>query len=114
MTKQYNAIQLYYRILQYNVPKNSDEEVIMAQSTLSIRIDSDDKKEFEEFCDEAGLNVSVAINMYVKNVIRKRKLPFEVEADPFYNKQNMNRLANAVADAKAGKNMTEHELIEVD
>ena len=61
----------------------------MTQSTLSIRIDSDDKKEFEEFCDE-------------------------VEADPFYSKPNMNRLANAVADAKAGKNMTEHELIEVD
>ena len=35
----------------------------MAQSTLSVRIDHDDKKYFEEFCRNAGLNVSVAINI---------------------------------------------------
>jgi len=36
------------------------------------------------------------------------------EQDPFYSKSNMNRLRIAIADAKAGRNMTEHELIEVE
>ena len=36
------------------------------------------------------------------------------DPDPFYTETNMTRLRNAAADAKAGKNMTEHELIEID
>lgn len=87
----------------------------MAQSILSIRIDSDDKKAFEEFCNETGLNVSVAINLYVKNVIHKQKLPFEVEADPFFSQENINRLKKSIADAKSGKvALKEHDLIEVE
>jgi len=87
----------------------------MAQSMLSIRIDSDDKKAFEEFCNETGLNVSVAINLYVKNVIHKQKLPFEVEADPFYSQENIKRLKKSIADVKSGKaTLKEHDLIEVD
>lgn len=59
----------------------------MAKTTVSIKMDSDDKKAFEEFCDRVGLNISVAINMYVKNVLYNGKIPFEVEADPFYNQK---------------------------
>ena len=38
----------------------------------------------------------------------------EVSVDPFYSEVNMERLRSAIADAKTGKNMTEHELIEVE
>ena len=41
-------------------------------------------------------------------------LPFEVSVDPFYSKENIAELERRIADAKAGKNMHEHELIEVD
>ena len=36
------------------------------------------------------------------------------DLDPFYSSTNMERLKKAIADANAGRNMTEHELIEVD
>lgn len=85
----------------------------MQQATLSIRVNSEDKKNFEEFCEQAGLNVSVAVNMFVKAVIREQKLPFEVKADPFYSRENMERLEKSVQQLKDG-NGTEHELIEVD
>lgn len=85
----------------------------MQQATLSIRVNSEDKKNFEEFCEQAGLNVSVAVNMFVKAVIREQKLPFEVKADPFYSRENMARLERSVQQLKDG-NGTEHELIEVD
>ena len=86
----------------------------MALATLSARVDSDNKKEFEQFCEDTGMNVSVCINMFVKEVLRYHKLPFEVSADPFYSKEHMEELERRVADVKAGRNMHEHELIEVD
>lgn len=85
----------------------------MAQANLNVRIDSDDKKRFESFCEQTGMNVSVAINMFVKTVLREQKLPFEVKVDPFYSDANMARLKKNIADLNAGK-YTEHELIEVD
>lgn len=53
----------------------------MAQTTLSVRLDSVDKKLFEEFCNKTGLNVSVAINMFIKAVLREKELPFKVACD---------------------------------
>ncbi|MDD6571982.1 MAG: type II toxin-antitoxin system RelB/DinJ family antitoxin [Thermoflexaceae bacterium] len=85
----------------------------MEQSILSVRIDSDDKKKFEIFCNETGMNVSVAINMFVKAVLREQRLPFEIKTDPFYSDVNMARLKKAAAELDAGKG-TEHELIEVE
>ncbi len=85
----------------------------MEQSILSVRIDSDDKKKFEIFCNETGMNVSVAINMFVKAVLREQRLPFEIKTDPFYSDVNMARLKKATAELEAGKG-TEHELIEVE
>ena len=85
----------------------------MAQSTLSIRINSEDKKGFENFCEQVGMNASVAVNMFVKTVIREQRLPFEVKAVPFYSAANMERLEKSVKQLKAGKGK-EHELIEVE
>ena len=49
------------------------------QATLSVRLDSEDKKKFEEFCSRTGMNVSVCVNMFVKAVLREQKLPFEIK-----------------------------------
>ena len=50
----------------------------MALSTLSARVDTEDKAEFEEFCADTGMNVTTAINMFIKAVLRERRLPFEI------------------------------------
>ncbi len=52
----------------------------MNQSILSVRLNSEDKKQFEEFCSQTGMNVSVCVNMFVKTVLRERRLPFEVKS----------------------------------
>lgn len=54
---------------------------IMAQSTISVRVDSEDKKRFEEFCSEMGMNISTAINMLVKNILRTGKMDIELSYD---------------------------------
>ena len=55
----------------------------METLNLSVRVDANDKKSFEQFCDKVGMNVSTAINMFIKAVLREQKLPFEVRAKTF-------------------------------
>ena len=85
----------------------------MAQANLSVRIDERDKKSFELFCNETGMNVSVAINMFIKSVLREQKIPFEIKTDPFYSESNIKHLEKIVSDIKEGKaKLEEHDLIE--
>ena len=87
----------------------------MAQTNLSVRVNELDKKNFELFCNETGMNVSVAINMFIKTVLRERRLPFEIKIDPFYSKSNIEYLEKIVSDMKTGKaRFEEHDLIEDD
>ena len=87
----------------------------MAQTTLSVRMDEQVKKQFDEFCNEVGLNASVAVNIFAKAVLRERRIPFEisVEADPFYSETNLKRLKKSIAQLETGKGV-EHDLLEVD
>lgn len=57
----------------------------MELSTLSVRVDADDKKDFEAFCTSTGMNISTAINMFIKAVLREQKLPFEIKTNNFEN-----------------------------
>ena len=79
----------------------------MAQSILSVRVEDETKRSFDRFCDSAGLNPSVAVNMFIKATLRERKIPFEISGgyDPFHSKSNKSRLLKAVNDAEQGKNM---------
>lgn len=83
----------------------------MGQTNLSVRVDEQDKKNFEAFCNQTGMNVSVAVNMFIKAVLREQKLPFEVKTDPFYSEANIERLKKSISELNAGK-FTEHELSE--
>ncbi len=50
---------------------------------LNVRVDANDKKSFEQFCNSVGMNVSTAINMFIKAVLREQKLPFEIKTNTF-------------------------------
>lgn len=50
----------------------------MAQATFSVRMDQDLKKEFEGLCSSFGMNMTTAINIFAKAVVRERKIPFEI------------------------------------
>jgi len=87
----------------------------MAQTMVNFRIDEDLKRGMEQACKEMGLSMTTAFTIFATKVSKERRIPFEVAADPdpFYSEANMARLRQAIADVKAGKNMTVHELIEV-
>lgn len=84
----------------------------MATTNITICMDEHLKSQAEALFDEMGLNMTTAITMFTKAVVRQNKIPFEIVADPFYCAVNQTRLRQAIADLESGKGEL-HALIEV-
>ena len=50
----------------------------MAQTSISIRMDAELKKNFETFCGAVGMNMSTAINMFAIACVREQRVPRSV------------------------------------
>lgn len=50
----------------------------MNATTINIRTDTVTKKRAEKLFSDFGISMSSAINMFLKQVVRQRKIPFEV------------------------------------
>lgn len=48
------------------------------KSVISVRVDEDTKLNAEDIFKDMGLNMSVAVNLFLKQVIRTGGIPFEV------------------------------------
>jgi len=48
---------------------------IVAQTSINIRTDELLKKQFDELCEQLGLNLSVAINIIMKAAVRENRIP---------------------------------------
>ena len=53
--------------------------IIMSQSAYTIRLDSDLKNRFDTLCEGFGMSASTAFNIFVRTVVRRRRIPFEIE-----------------------------------
>ena len=53
----------------------------MAQTNVNIRMDEATKKAFDAFCEEIGLSVSSAFNIFAKTVVREQRIPFELTTE---------------------------------
>ena len=51
---------------------------IMAQVSVTVRMDSQLKQQFNELCNEIGMSVNTAINIFANAVVRTRSIPFRV------------------------------------
>jgi DNA-damage-inducible protein J len=82
----------------------------MAQAMVNFRMDAELKKGMEQTCKELGLNMTTAFTIFATKVNREKRIPFELEVDPFYSEANMERLRLGIAALNAGKGV-EHDLI---
>ncbi len=73
----------------------------MSTINTSIRIDSELKKQAEIMFAQMGLNMSTGINIYLKQVVRQGKIPFEITAD-LPNKETLEAMQE-VDDIISGK-----------
>lgn len=53
----------------------------MAQTNVNIRMDETTKKAFDRFCEEIGISVSSAFNVFAKTVVREQRIPFELTTE---------------------------------
>lgn len=53
----------------------------MKKSTINILVDKDLKRQFEKFCNDVGMNISTAINIYISAVVREQCIPFKITLD---------------------------------
>ena len=53
----------------------------MAQTSMTIRLDNRQKAQFDQLCEQFGMSADTAINIFVRTVIRCRKIPFVISAD---------------------------------
>ena len=65
-------------------------------TTITARVESEDKSMFDAFCESVGITASAAINMFIKATIREGEIPFKIKADPFYSEANLERLRQSI------------------
>ena len=86
----------------------------MATSTLQIRVDSNLRKEADELFALAGLDMSSAVRLFLRQSVIRHRLPFEVvteNPDPFWSEANQRVLRESIESFERGE-AKRHELIE--
>ena len=76
----------------------------MSSTTLQIRLDADLRRDADELFSAAGLDLSSAVRLFLRQSVIRRRLPFEViGADPFYSEANQRALADSIRSIERGE-----------
>ena len=78
----------------------------MTTSTLQIRVDSDLRHDADELFARAGLDLSSAVRLFLKQSVIRQRLPFEVVAvnpDPFFSEANQRVLGESISSYERGE-----------
>jgi DNA-damage-inducible protein J len=77
---------------------------IMSTSTLQVRLDTRLKKDADQFFSAAGLDITTAVRMFLRQVVIRQNIPFDIIAeDPFYSTANQSVLKKSIRQLEAGK-----------
>jgi DNA-damage-inducible protein J len=91
----------------YNVSANDEKErweFVLAQTSLTVRIDENIKREAETLFNKIGMNMSVAINIFFRQAVREQAIPFELKPyDDYYTGENLIRLKRSIAQSERGE-----------
>lgn len=89
----------------------------MSETTMvNFRMDAELKKNMESVCKDMGLTMTTAFTMFAAKVSRERRIPFEINADPFYSASNMHALKESMRQIEEGHvvKKTLDELLEME
>ncbi len=81
----------------------------MANVNVNIRMDSDLKRQFEKFCEDMGLTMSTAFNIFAKKALREYRIPFEISGENpnSETKEAIQEVKRMKADPGLGKTYTD-------
>ncbi|GHP13805.1 DNA-damage-inducible protein J [Lentilactobacillus fungorum] len=81
------------------------------KTSISVKTNLADKQQAAEIFDSLGLNLSTAINIFIKKSIAEGGLPFDVR-DPFYSEANQAELNRRFKKVSEDKDVHEHQLLD--
>ncbi len=70
----------------------------MSSTNMNIRMDSEVKREAEKLFEQFGLNMTSAINLFLRQAIREQSIPFEISLK-VYNTETK----KAIDDVRTGE-----------
>ena len=81
----------------------------MAQTNINIRMDEQLKKQFDHLCNELGMNMTTAFNIFAKTMVRQQRIPFEVslETPNAEAREAIQEVQRMKADPKLGKSYSD-------
>lgn len=79
----------------------------MAQTAMTVRLDSQLKAQFDQLCEEFGMSANTAFNIFVKAVIRSQSIPFSINVQDKEGKQALKAIEEM---RKAAQERTEPEM----
>ena len=70
----------------------------MSKINLTVSVDNHDKEDFNALVSELGLNISAAINMFIKQSIRNQALPLDLSLDKQENTKSLEKTSDEIMD----------------
>lgn len=84
----------------------------MTANNTTIKIDPAVKQQAQALFSDLGMNLSTAVNIFLKQAIREQAIPFRI-GDPFYSRENQAYLEKVTHEIDSGKAKLEsHALLE--
>ncbi|MBQ0050562.1 MAG: type II toxin-antitoxin system RelB/DinJ family antitoxin [Treponema sp.] len=73
-------------------------------SSITVNVNQNDKDTFSTVCENLGMNISTAINIFIKAVNRCNGIPFEVTNNKkdFYSESNISHIRKAFENLENG------------
>lgn len=79
----------------------SEGDDIMATANVNVRVDEDLKRNAEKLFDDLGMNMSTAINIFLRQAVESDGIPFMIQ------RSASAELEKRLADVRSGKNISE-------
>lgn len=74
-------------------------------ATVSFRMDDTLKRQTEAVLEELGLNMTTAMTMFAKTIVREQRLPLDLSIDPFYSPANQAKLKQTIEDYESNRSV---------
>ncbi|EAV38991.1 DNA-damage-inducible protein J, RelB antitoxin [Oenococcus oeni ATCC BAA-1163] len=109
------SLSKWYTLYAYRVTISNEvrmmSDIDNTKVSISVKTNPADKEQAAAIFDNLGLNLSTAINIFIKKSIAEGGLPFDVK-DPFYNEANQAELDRRFKKIANNKGIHSHQLLD--
>lgn len=81
----------------------------MSTTAISIRLDSDLKKQFDDLCKEFGISTNAAFNLFARAVVREQAIPFSISLNKSESEKRSIAAQNALSKVQSLSAEEAHE-----